>query len=141
MRQSKPLLFPSFLFSFFLGLSTLKSDSYFLHTHGDHVRVFTQSDVRTHNRALPSEQHLNTTVALQLLQARHETRRMNSEEWRIQDFSEVRESTPKVDVKSYYLANFSPKLHEIEKIWTPGAPLDPQMQKEMHKLLHQQRGK
>ena len=27
--------------------------------------------------------------------------------------------TPKVDVKSYYLANFSQKLHEIERIWTP----------------------
>ena len=28
------------------------------------MRVFTQSDARTHNRALSSGQHLNTTVAL-----------------------------------------------------------------------------
>ena len=64
MRQSKPSLFSFISFLLYLGLSTLKSDSYFSRTPGDHVRVFTQSDVRTHNRALPSEQHLNTTVAL-----------------------------------------------------------------------------
>ena len=36
--------------------------------------------------------------------------------------------------RSYYLAIFPPKLHEIERIWTPGegahvpgAPLDPPM--------------
>ena len=30
-------------------------------------------------------------------------------QWRIQDFLEVGAPTPKVDVKSYYLANFFPK--------------------------------
>ena len=32
-----------------------------------------------------------------------------TEQWRIQDFPEVRGPTLKVDVKSYYLANFFPK--------------------------------
>ena len=64
MRQSKRLLFFFISILLFLGLSTLKSDSYFSCTPGDHVRVFTQSDARTHNRALSSGQHLNTTVAL-----------------------------------------------------------------------------
>ena len=49
-------------------------------------------------------------------------------QWRIQDFP-----GEGVDVKSYYLAIFSPKLHEIERIWTWGArpwhpSLDPPMQ-------------
>ena len=47
-------------------------------------------------------------------------------QWRIQDFPHVGAPTPKVDVKSYYFANFPQKLHEIERIWTaasvPGAP-------------------
>ena len=34
---------------------------------------------------------------------------LNSYQWRIQDFPEVGASAPKVDVKSYYLANFSLK--------------------------------
>ena len=39
---------------------------------------------------------------------------------------EVGAPTPKVDVKSYYLANFFPKkLHENEKIWTSGRPWRP----------------
>ena len=37
-------------------------------------------------------------------------------QWRIQDFSEVGAPTPKVDVEGYYLANFSQKQHEIERI-------------------------
>ena len=41
-------------------------------------------------------------------------------------------TTPKMDVKSYYLGIFSQKLHEIERILTPGARpwrphLDPPM--------------
>ena len=50
-------------------------------------------------------------------------------QWRIQDFPEEGASTPKVDVKSYYLAIFPQKLHEIERIWTHWGPLlDPPMQ-------------
>ena len=142
----------------------MKSDSYFLHTHGDHVRVFTQSDVRTHNRALSSEQHLDTTVALHAQtagiwhtptaagtpqNANGEFRTVADPGFPRGEGANQNEPTPKVDVKSYYLANFSQKLHKIEKIWTPRwgrpslapSPLDPQMQKEMHKLLRQQRGK
>ena len=38
-------------------------------------------------------------------------------------FPHVGVPTPKVGVKSYYLANFPPpKLHEIERILTPKGP-------------------
>ena len=40
-------------------------------------------------------------------------------QWRMGDFHEVGAQTPKVDVKRYYLANFSQRRHEIKSIWTP----------------------
>ena len=50
-----------------------------------------------------------------------------SVQWRIKDFPGGAQP-PKLD----YFANFLPKLHENERIWTPGgvpdAPLDPPMQ-------------
>ena len=38
---------------------------------------------------------------------------------RIQGFPTKGTPTPEVDAKSYYLAIFSQKMHEIKKIWTP----------------------
>ena len=53
-------------------------------------------------------------------------------QWRIQDFPEEGALTPKAGAPTYYLANFSRKLHENEEIWDQrgGArpsrpPLDP----------------
>ena len=40
-------------------------------------------------------------------------------QWRIQDFPKARTPTPTVDLTNYYLAIFSQKLHEIQRIWTP----------------------
>ena len=46
-------------------------------------------------------------------------------QWRIQDFSEVGAPTLQ-GAPTYHFAKFSPKLHKIERIWTPGArPLRP----------------
>ena len=47
-------------------------------------------------------------------------------QWQIQDFAEEGAPTPQGAPK-YGFANFSQKLHEIERIWTGGAfsPLDP----------------
>ena len=41
------------------------------------------------------------------------------QQWRIQDFPEERVPTPR-GAPTYNFAKFSPKLHEIERIWTPG---------------------
>ena len=52
-------------------------------------------------------------------------------QWRIQDFPEEGALTPKEGVPTYYLANFSRKLHENEEILGRGGarplrpPLDP----------------
>ena len=57
----------------------------------------------------------------------------DNQQWRIQDFPEVGMPTPKVDVKSYYLANFFQKTAwnwknlDLEGVCLPGAPLDPPM--------------
>ena len=56
----------------------------------------------------------------------------DNQQWRIQDFPEVGMPTPKVDVKSYYLANFFPKTAWSENNLdpeggVPGSPLDPPM--------------
>ena len=54
-------------------------------------------------------------------------------QWQIQDFLKVGVLTPKMDVKSYYLANFFPKTAwnwknlDPEGAHIPGAPLDPPM--------------
>ena len=51
-------------------------------------------------------------------------------QWQIQDFPEEGAPTPQ-GVPTYKFAKFSQKLHEIERIWTPGGhaslmpPLDP----------------
>ena len=54
---------------------------------------------------------------------------INTLQWRIQDFPQGGAPTPKVGVLAYF---FGQKLHENERIWTPGggarvpgAPLDP----------------
>ena len=51
-------------------------------------------------------------------------------QWRIQDFPEVGAPTFQ-GAPTYDFAKFSQKLHEIERIWTPGGarhgPLDPSM--------------
>ena len=55
---------------------------------------------------------------------------MSNEQWRIQDFPKEGAPTPR-GAPTYDFAQFSQKLHEIERIWTPGgacvpyAPLDP----------------
>ena len=54
-------------------------------------------------------------------------------QWRIQDFPEEGAPTPQRGAPTYDFAKFSQKLHEIERIWTPGGggpaslvpPLDP----------------
>ena len=43
-----------------------------------------------------------------------------TEQWRIQDFPEEGALTPNGGVPTYYLANFSRKLHENEEIWGQG---------------------
>ena len=55
----------------------------------------------------------------------------NHNQWRIQDFPEEAAPTPR-GAPTYDFAKFSQKLHEIERIWTPGgdraslaSPLDP----------------
>ena len=40
-------------------------------------------------------------------------------QWRIQDFPEEERQFPS-GVPTYEFAKVSPKLHEIERIWTPG---------------------
>ena len=51
----------------------------------------------------------------------------NGDQWQIQDFPRGGAPTPKVGVLTYF---FGQKLHENERIWTPGgsslaSPLDP----------------
>ena len=41
-------------------------------------------------------------------------------QWRIQDFPEEGAPTPQGGAPIYEIAKFSEKLHEIERIWTPG---------------------
>ena len=43
-----------------------------------------------------------------------------SNQWRIQDFPEVGAPTPQGRALTYDFAKISQKLHEIERIWTPG---------------------
>ena len=56
---------------------------------------------------------------------------MKHMQWRIQDFPEEGALTPKEGAPTYYLANFSRKLHENEEILGRGGardarpPLDP----------------
>ena len=45
---------------------------------------------------------------------------INQFQWRIQDFPEEGAPTPRGGAPTYDFAKFSPKLHEIERIWTPG---------------------
>ena len=56
-------------------------------------------------------------------------------QWRIQDFPEVGRQLPR-GAPTYHFAKFSQKLHEIERIWTPGAslatPLDPPLNSSIH---------
>ena len=62
------------------------------------------------------------------VQNRVRTEKTVSFQWRIQDFSQEGAPTPKVGVLTYF---FGWKLHENERIWTPGGgaslapPLDP----------------
>ena len=41
-------------------------------------------------------------------------------QWRIQDFPEVGALTPQGGAPTYDFVKISQKLHEIERIWTPG---------------------
>ena len=41
-------------------------------------------------------------------------------QWRIQDFPEEGAPTPQGGAPTYEFVEFSPKLHEIERISTPG---------------------
>ena len=45
---------------------------------------------------------------------------MQGYQWRIQDFPEEGAPTPQGGAPTYDFAKFSQKLHEIERIWTPG---------------------
>ena len=46
-------------------------------------------------------------------------------QWRIQDFPEEGAPTPQGGAPTYEIAKFSEKLHEIERIWTPGGGARP----------------
>ena len=68
----------------------------------------------------PREVHFNQCKVAPCKVTLHE---MQGDQWRIQDFTELAAPTPKVDVKSYYLANFSKKRMKLKEFGPGGGIL------------------
>ena len=72
-------------------------------------RIFTWEKYKTSSRHSESIRMCHLTRLVWL-----------ANQWRIQDFPEEGAPTLQGGAPTYDFAKFSPKLHEIERIWTPG---------------------